>query len=283
MVFIPGLKEKLSREKIYLEVEYCDKEFAKSMGAMWDFTEKSWFVYDDNKQLEKILNTFQRSIHERPAGIPVFVDKNWCLPGEDRYFLGNNLFIDMVPSSCWFTNARSATSKKHWKYLSAAIASRSENTCECCKNTFERKELECHERWYFDESKKTQKLKRLISICNQCHEATHFGFAGVKGRGEHAKQHLMRINGWDNATVDFHVKSSFLLWEMRSSIQWSLDLSIISNAGILINEPNDAAYRKQTADKKWIEKRQEEDSEDEHDSLENADITQYLSHILRNI
>jgi hypothetical protein len=28
------------------------------------------------------------------------------LPGEDRSF-GTNLFVDLVPSSCWFTNARS--------------------------------------------------------------------------------------------------------------------------------------------------------------------------------
>lgn len=33
--------------KIYLQVPYEDKNAVKSLGAIWDAVEKSWFVYDD--------------------------------------------------------------------------------------------------------------------------------------------------------------------------------------------------------------------------------------------
>lgn len=41
----------------------------------------------------------------RWAALPDIPD---LLPGEDRSF-GSGLFVDLVPSSCWFTNAPPAT------------------------------------------------------------------------------------------------------------------------------------------------------------------------------
>lgn len=34
-------------QKIYLEVPYAEKEFAKKLGAKWDYLEKSWFIYNN--------------------------------------------------------------------------------------------------------------------------------------------------------------------------------------------------------------------------------------------
>jgi hypothetical protein len=36
-----------SPQKIYLEVPYSEKEFAKKLGAKWDFIKKTWFIYSD--------------------------------------------------------------------------------------------------------------------------------------------------------------------------------------------------------------------------------------------
>jgi len=38
------------------------------------------------------------------------------LPGEDRSF-GSGLFVDLVPSSCWFTNVRSCVDRRDWERL----------------------------------------------------------------------------------------------------------------------------------------------------------------------
>ena len=37
--------------------------------------------------------------------------------GEDRNFGGNELFIDLIPQSCWFKNARSNIDRSNWDYV----------------------------------------------------------------------------------------------------------------------------------------------------------------------
>lgn len=217
------------------------------MGALWDSKEKAWFIFDGNAQRDAILKKFPRSVDERPTGIPLSVTKDWSLPGEDRSFGGNALFVDLVPSSCWFTNVRSAVAPKHWKAVRVAVLARAGNQCECCSSPDHASRLECHERWAFDNSSKVQTLKRLVALCSECHETTHFGLAQVRGRDEIAFQHLMRVNHWTEATASKHVGEAFALWEARSRSIWKLNLSMITAAGIAINEPQDGGYRAQTA------------------------------------
>lgn len=59
---------------------------------------------------------------------------------------------------------------------------------ECCgiygkdaKNN-EDNQIEAHERWYYDEDNKIQKLVRLVALCKKCHLTTHMGFAQIIGR-----------------------------------------------------------------------------------------------------
>ena len=51
-----------NNKKIYLLVDYKDKDYAKTLGAKWDPTKKSWYIYDniseDNKQ--KIFEKFSK-------------------------------------------------------------------------------------------------------------------------------------------------------------------------------------------------------------------------------
>ena len=49
--------------------------------------------------------------------------------GEDRDFGGNELFIDLVPRSCWFTSIRSSIVKSDWDRLRKYIFSRAGNKC----------------------------------------------------------------------------------------------------------------------------------------------------------
>lgn len=258
--------------KVYLDVPFARKDEAKSMGARWDPQEKSWYAFDDNPQGKALLGVFPASIDERPAGIPLTIAPGWSLPGEDLQFGGKSLFVDMVPSTCWFTNVRSAVAPKHWKWLRLAVISRAGNACECCNTPA--KSLECHERWAFDPASHTQTLKRLVALCKECHETTHFGLAQVRGRDEIALQHLMDVNHWTRDMAEQHVQKAFSLWEDRSESTWELDLSIIQNAGIEINEPQDGEYRRQSAARRLDQAK----DRDDHESLSGV-----LHHMLRTI
>jgi hypothetical protein len=52
-------------------------------------------------------------------------------PGEDRSF-GSGLFVDLVPSSCWFTNVRSCVIPRDWERLRRMVTNRSGERCEAC-------------------------------------------------------------------------------------------------------------------------------------------------------
>lgn len=41
--------------KIYLKVRYKEKDTVKSLGALWDFVEKSWYVETRNTDLAKFV------------------------------------------------------------------------------------------------------------------------------------------------------------------------------------------------------------------------------------
>jgi hypothetical protein len=83
--------------------------------------------------------------------------------------------------------------------------------------------LQCHERWSYDSQEKLQTLVRTIALCPACHESTHFGLARIKGRDPEAKQHLMHVNGWDDAKANQHIKQAMHEYEQRSEIKWKLD------------------------------------------------------------
>ena len=168
------------------------------------------------------------------------------LPGEDRSF-GSGLFVDLVPSSCWFTNVRSCVDVNDWDRLRRMVYGRVDHRCEICGAAADRERslwLEAHERWDYDTRHRTQHLKRLVCLCTMCHQSTHFGFAQVKGREAAALQHLMTVNGWDRLVAQHHVDEAFALWRKRSEHDWQLDLSILTNAGIGLMEPPSAPDRR---------------------------------------
>jgi len=45
--------------KIYLKVPFIKKDEIKKLGGSWDKDKKKWFVYDNNKDIDNILNLFR--------------------------------------------------------------------------------------------------------------------------------------------------------------------------------------------------------------------------------
>lgn len=220
--------------RIWLDVPYSEKNQAKAHGARWDPAAKRW--YAPRPGMAEL---------ERWAASPDVPD---LLPGEDRSF-GSGLFVDLVPSSCWFTNVRSCVSERDWERLRRMITRRAGLRCEVCGRGEDRERqrwLEAHERWSYDEAARVQTLRRLVCLCTDCHTATHIGLAGLQGNGQAAEAHLAAVTGLSPRDVERHVNDAFSVWRARSAVNWTLDLSILIEAGITLRRPPTAAERART-------------------------------------
>ncbi|MFC3962883.1 UvrD-helicase domain-containing protein [Nocardia jiangsuensis] len=195
-------------------------------------------------------------IQDHPEGQPhdVRPDVPPLLPGEDRHF-GTGLFVDLVPSSCWFTNVRYCVDSRDWERLRRMVNTRAEHRCEVCgvgKDPAERRRLEAHERWDYDEVRTVQSLRRIILLCSDCHLTTHFGYAQVSGNEDRAFRHLMRVTGMSATRAQEHVVEAFRSWEYRSARNWSLDLSILTGAGLTVVRPPEAEDRPAVAERRLL-------------------------------
>lgn len=207
----------------WLDVPFADKDAAKALGARWDPKRRRW--YDPRPDRSSGLGRWAA----RPP-VPEL------LPGEDRSF-GSGLFVDPVPSSCWFTNVRSCVDQSDWERLRRMILGRAGWRCEACGCGEDREVsrwLEAHERWAYDERGGVQALRRLICLCSDCHRTTHYGLAQVQGREAEVFAHFCAVTGMTSRAARAHVAEATALWQARSARTWSLDLSVLTGAGITV-------------------------------------------------
>lgn len=142
------------------------------------------------------------------------------------------LTIELVPSTCWFSNVRSEVSKKRWDYIKSKVASQAYYMCEICGGEGEKHPVECHEVWSYDSKAGIQKLERMIALCPDCHMVKHIGLAQMQGRGGRALRHLMKVNNLTRKKAEACIAEAFRVWAMRSQKEWTLDISHLSEYGI---------------------------------------------------
>ena len=209
----------------YINVMYNEKDLAKNLGAKFDFNNKLWYIPQDINELneKKILKKWE-------------LIKQVALTGEDRNYGGNDLFVDLIPKSCWFKNVRTSVARKDWDILRKHIYSRVNYICECCgidtKNN--KIQLEAHERWHYNKTDKIQKLVRLIALCKNCHISTHIGFADICGVYNKAFNHLKKVRNDNSEDCNLHVEKAYKLWDERNQYKWELDISLIIDNGFSI-------------------------------------------------
>jgi hypothetical protein len=229
--------------RLWLDVPFAEKDEAKQLGARWDRDAKRWFAPRSGM-----------AGLDRWAPRPPLPD---LLPGEDRAF-GSGLFVDLVPQSCWFTNVRTAVAPPDWDRVRHMVYRRAGDRCEACGRGRDRAagvRMEAHERWYFDDGRQLQVLRRLICLCNLCHGTTHFGLANVQGRAAEALDHLIAVTGASRDLAETHVAEAFDLWQQRSARNWELDLSILTTAGVALTRPVSPARRSEIASERLATER----------------------------
>ncbi|MEU5242401.1 DUF5710 domain-containing protein [Streptomyces lydicus] len=209
-------------ERHWLDVPFSQRNAARERGALWDAAARRW--------------------HAPEPGLPEL--QQWTalpdlpspLPGEDLGFSAG-LVVDSVPD-CWFTSVRECVGELDHERLRRMVTGRAGQECEACARSAQpstKRWLEVHERWDFDSDAGMQILRRLVCLCTPCHNATHF--ERVRKYGGHrmeqtARAHLAAVTGMTDEAVDQHIRSASLLRVQRSRQEWTLDLSILTDAGL---------------------------------------------------
>jgi hypothetical protein len=142
------------------------------------------------------------------------------------------LTIELVPSTCWFSNVRSAVTKADWDRLRKAVYAEAKNRCEVCGGQGKKHPVECHEVWDYDAANRIQRLVRLLALCPACHEVKHIGYAEVRGRMDNAVRHLAKVNGWTIPQAIRYVGAQFEVWAARSKFAWTLDIAWLERRGV---------------------------------------------------
>ncbi|MBS3074782.1 HNH endonuclease [Candidatus Pacearchaeota archaeon] len=142
------------------------------------------------------------------------------------------LEIELVPSTAWYSNLRNKVKKDVWDKIRKKSYVDANYRCSICLK--DKKRLNCHEIWEYNDEKHLQRLKGFLALCDDCHMIKHIGFAGIqasKGIINMKKliTHFMKVNEVTREHFNKHHKEAFDLWGERSKEKWTTDLGEWSN------------------------------------------------------
>jgi hypothetical protein len=135
------------------------------------------------------------------------------------------LKIELIPSSSWGSNLRRVLKPKMWEDIRKKVYQKNNFKCSICG---EKRKLQAHEIWDFNDKSKIQKLINIIPLCFMCHMVKHIGFASLtagKVTNERLIKHFMDVNKCDRITYQKHLKKVVADFEDRSHFEWQLDLT----------------------------------------------------------
>jgi 5-methylcytosine-specific restriction endonuclease McrA len=144
------------------------------------------------------------------------------------------LTVELVPSTCWFSNVRDHVTKEQWDRLRRQTYQKANYVCEICGGRGPEWPVECHEIWKYDDDSHIQTLIGLIALCPSCHQVKHIGLAGLQGKGGVAKEHLAKVNEWTKQQTDKYLNAVWATWRERSQHHWKLDFTWLEQLGIHI-------------------------------------------------
>lgn len=160
------------------------------------------------------------------------------------------LTVELVPSTCWYTNVRSSVTKEQWDFIRKQVYSAAYDTCEICGGIGDKWPVECHEVWNYDDANHIQKLLRMIALCPKCHAVKHAGRSlMIDGEMDNILLHFNKVNKCKNKwkTFNSHLSKCVQIWHARSAFEWKLDISHLKNYGIDITKLTQENYEENEA------------------------------------
>lgn len=136
------------------------------------------------------------------------------------------LEVEMVPSSTWGINLRSALAKPDWDLIRRDCYRSADYACEICGGIGPEHPVECHERWLYDDKIHIQRLIGVISLCPLCHKAKHLG------RTQHIEEsifnkvlgHIRKVNDWTKHELETYLITASQEYQLRDEYMWSVDM-----------------------------------------------------------
>jgi hypothetical protein len=205
-----------TENRIYLSVSYDDKNEAKQLGAKWDKDKKQWYAPNGEPKLVERWGEHARIL-------TVF-------DGEDRNYGGNTLCVEFQPKSSWCRKVQYAIQRIDRERVQDFVLGRTNRTCESCGVQNVERDFHMHGRWIYENG--TQKLVRLMALCEKCYESTHLGTAHHNGRRNEALSHFKTVTKKTDAECQAHVDSAYQVLEELNKQAWEVDLSLLKNNGI---------------------------------------------------
>lgn len=210
---------------MWLDVPYAEKDPAKGTVPAGNPSARRWYAPEGRGG--------QLQAWTALPGLPDPVARG----GPQRWV---RAFRGPDPASCWFTNVR----------VKILVVGRAGHRYEVCGAAAEPSRglwLEAHERWAYDDATRVQALRRLVCLCTRCHRTTHFGYAEITGQAVQAHAHLRTVNRWNVITADDQFAAAVRTWQHRSAVDWSLDLSLPTAAGVVPSPAPTAPTRRRVA------------------------------------
>jgi len=137
------------------------------------------------------------------------------------------LYIDMIPRSSWYTNARSILSGHEWNKIKRKVYAINNNRCSICNGIGKKHPVEAHERWKYNEDTKVQKMINIVPLCPMCHLTTHYGLAQIKGKEQQAYEHFLKVNNFEEYEAEHYMEIGYKTWIRLSKIEWKVDVSYL--------------------------------------------------------
>lgn len=150
------------------------------------------------------------------GNVRCWLPRKWLYPGEPQ------LLPEMLPSSSWEDNLRTAIPEKKWDALRRHCYAAAGNRCEVCGA---KGMVECHEAWEFDDVMGIQYLTGLLSLCQLCHKSKHLGYARRLGIYPQVIKQMMWVNNWSPKELDEALARAKAEVNERDKFYWHVDMS----------------------------------------------------------
>jgi len=147
------------------------------------------------------------------------------------------LAIELIPSTCWYSNVRSNVRPSTWDRLQRSTFQAAGYVCEICGGVGAKHPVEAHEIWQYDDHRLIQRLERLIALCPRCHEVKHIGLAIETGNAQRTLAWLCSVNAISPPEGLAYIKRAFQIHQIRSRFPWQLDIEQLTrDYGVILNK-----------------------------------------------
>jgi hypothetical protein len=207
----------------YLNVPFDEKNEAKQLGARWSGPMKKWYIHSD-------LSSEAKQELKRRWGPRDEIDD---LPGEDRSYKGNDICVDIIPSSSPVKPLKYMMDSSDYDRLRDFITARSRGLCELCGESVKKASHKLHPvpRYSYRPNSGTQVLKRIVDCCSDCAEASTLGYKKGPSR-DRAGERIMQMLDMTKSEFGTFCKNVWDKRKERNEINWTPNMEILINAGI---------------------------------------------------